>query len=470
MLAVWRDVLGREQLGIDDDFFASGGDSLSTLPLVSRLHAALGVDVPVATVFASPTIAGLAEAIDRLRAGIDERFDIEAQVVLPEEIDAARAAPPRAPRHAPASVLLTGATGFLGAYLLRDLIDLSAAEVVCLVRAADAADGLRRIRGNLERYGLWRDGDDARIVPLSGDLASPRLGLSNAAFAALAERVDAIVHNGGQVNFLAPYASMEAANVGGTRDVLRLATTGPLKPVQLVSTLGVYLTDQHMGGRVTERDAPPDGPGQQGGYNQSKWVAEQLGLLARARGVAVAIHRPARVTGDAVRGASNPDDYFNTWIRGCVQLGLAPQSDDQSFDLIPVDHVARAIVRVALGGGDADGNYHYYNPDRMPMRTLLAAMRRFGPIEEVPYADWRRALHAAVAAGIANPLAPFAGLFPEALPEGEAAREPEFECVAAEAVLAPFGERRPVTDAALIERYLAFLQACGALPARGADA
>ncbi len=476
VLAIWRNVLGRESLSTDDDFFASGGDSLSTLPLVFKLHEALGVELPLSAVFATPTVAGLSATIDRMLAGeAVEAFDIEAQVVLPESIDGARVAPAVAPRAAPKSVLLTGATGFLGAYVLRDLIDLSAAEVVCLVRADSAEDGIRRIRSNLESYGLWREGDDARLVPVLGDLSSPLLGLTPSAFEALAQRVDAIVHNGGQVNFIAPYAHLEAANVGGTREVLRLATTAHLKPVQLVSTLGVYVTPLHSGVDVAETHAPPDGPGQDGGYNQSKWVGEQLGLLARARGVPLAIHRPARITGDGVSGISNPGDYFNAWIRGCVQLGKAPHAPDDVFDMTPVDYVARTIVRVLLGAGDANGNYHYFNPHTLPVTEAVAAIReRVCPIEEVDYRQWRQALMASIAAGEDNALKPFAGLFAEApdptqsngdATDDDVQRIPVFDCSATEAIGAPWGERCLPADRALFERYLRFLQSRGALPA-----
>ncbi len=476
VLAIWRDVLGRESLSTDDDFFACGGDSLSTLPLVFKLHEALGLELPLSAVFATPTVAGLSATIDRMLAGeAVEVFDIEAQVTLPESIDGARVAPPVAPRAAPKSVLLTGATGFLGAYVLRDLIDLSAAEVVCLVRADSAEDGVRRIRSNLESYGLWREGYDARLVPVLGDLSSPLLGLTPSAFEALAQRVDAIVHNGGQVNFIAPYAHLEAANVGGTREVLRLATTAHLKPVQLVSTLGVYVTPLHSGVNVAESHVPPDGPGQEGGYNQSKWVGEQLGLLARARGVPLAIHRPARITGDGVSGISNPGDYFNAWIRGCVQLGMAPHAPDDFFDMTPVDYVARTVVRVLLGAGDANGNYHYFNPHTLPVTEAVAAIReRVCPIEEVDYRQWRQALMASIAAGEDNALKPFAGLFAEAPDPTQAAadttdddvqRIPVFDCTATEAIGAPWGERCLPADRALFERYLRFLQSRGALPA-----
>ena len=463
VLAVWRELLGREDIGVDDDFFALGGDSLSTLPLVFKLHAALGVEVPLPTVFATPTVAGLARSIDALRSGdAATALDLTTKVVLPAEIDPRHAAPATTPRSNPSSVLVTGATGFLGAYLVRELLDTTAAEILCLVRAESDVDGLRRIRTNLEGYNLWREGDEHRLVPVRGDLSSPLLGLDAAGFDALAQRAQLIFHNGGQVNFLVPYEHLEAANVQGTCEVLRLATRGHLKPVHLVSTLGVYVTDRYLDCTVRESDPPPQADGQQGGYNQSKWVGEQLALLARERGVPVAIYRPARITGDSRTGTSNLGDYFNAWIKGCVQLGVAPHLPQDAFDMAPVDYVGRAIVRLALGAGDANGNFHFFNPQRLPISTAVAALRDAGhALREVPYLQWRAELLAATAVSRENALTPFAGLFQEQYDP----REPVFDCSATRRAVETLGLDCPPADRDLFAVYLRFLQARGALPA-----
>ncbi|KQZ59169.1 MULTISPECIES: non-ribosomal peptide synthetase [unclassified Lysobacter] len=462
VLAVWREVLGREDIGADEDFFALGGDSLSTLPLVFKLQAAFGVELALAAVFATPTVAGLARAIDAQRAGESQVGpDLHARAVLPDDIDPRGALPAVARTH-PNSVLVTGATGFLGAYLVRELLDSTDAELLCLVRADSDADGLRRVRSNLETYGLWRGEDEHRLHPVLGDLAAPRLGLGEDAFDALARRAEAIFHNGGQVNFLAPYEHLEAANVGGTVEVLRLATRVRIKPVHLVSTLGVYLTERHLDRVVRESDPPPDAEGQYGGYNQSKWVGEQLALAARARGLPVAIYRPARITGDSRLGTSNLGDYFNAWIKGCVQLGYAPHLPDESFDMAPVDYVGRAIVRLALGAGDANGQFHFFNPRRLPITEAVATLRDAGlAVEEIDYPSWRRALLAEAAVSRENALAPFAGLFPEQ-PDP---REPRFDCSATAAAVATLGIVCPPADRVLFATYLDFLRSRGALPA-----
>jgi len=430
---------------------------------VFQLGQALGVELPLTTVFAAPTIAALAREIDARRAGAKETsIDLEAQVELPAEIDPRAAELPLGPREEPASVLVTGATGFLGAFLVRELLDRTAAEVLCLVRAADPADGLRRVRANLESYALWRAGDERRLVPVQGDLAAPSLGLSAEDFASVARRADLVVHNGGQVSFVAPYERLAATNVLGTREVLRLATQGRLKPVHLVSTLGLYLTDRYLGTTVRESDAAPAAEGQTGGYNQSKWVGERLALEARRRGLPVAIYRPARITGASDSGASNLGDYLNAWIRGCVQLGLAPRLPEESFDMAPVDFVGRAIVRLALGAGDTNGAFHFFNPRRLPIAAAIDELRAAGlALREVEYGEWRAALLQATAVSRDNALAPFAGLFPE----NPDAREPEFDCSATYRAVEPFGIVCPPADRRLFATYLRFLQARSFLPA-----
>jgi amino acid adenylation domain-containing protein/thioester reductase-like protein len=432
LVTIWRDVLGTDRAGVDDDFFALGGDSLRTMPLIHRIRERFGIDLPLSSVFRAPTVARFAALIAGAPRGEDS---LESKVGSAPPIEAAVDAtlPPR-------NVMLTGATGFLGAFLVDELRRATSATIYALVRAADEQDALRRIGKNLRGYGL--DPDTSRIVPLLGDLAEPRLGLDEAAFAHLAETVDVIYHNGGVVNFVAPYASLEAANVSGTREVLRLAGLTKVKPVHLVSTLGVHFTMPRIGSVVRESDPLPPGADILGGYNQTKWVADRVGLLAREAGLPVSVHRPARITGDSRTGALNAGDLFYSWIAGCVQLGLFP-GDTPMLNMAPVDHIARSVVALSLEAAPAD--YHYFNNRMLPLETLTAELSRRGfPVEIVPFATWLAALRQAPE----NPLSRYLALMePD---EGE----PIFDCTATEERLAAMGIVCPPADAALLGKYL----------------
>src|SRR5262245_25159075 len=124
----------------------------------------------------------------------------------------------------PKAVLLTGATGFLGAHLLQELCCHTTATIYCLVRARDKHEAQQRLQTNFARYFAHTLAPE-RVRPVVGDLTEPRLGLSPQTFAALAREMDSIIHNGAQLHHLAPYAQLKASNVSSTVAMLHLATT-----------------------------------------------------------------------------------------------------------------------------------------------------------------------------------------------------------------------------------------------------
>ncbi|HLL69421.1 MAG TPA: amino acid adenylation domain-containing protein [Micromonosporaceae bacterium] len=322
---VWADVLGVRP-GPDDDFFALGGQSLQTVQVSTRLAAALGRDVPVALVFRHPTVAALAAALD---PGAGPATDGDAHLrdaVLPVDIV------PGPTRTGPArSIVLTGATGYVGRHVLAELLAATSAVIVCPVRAADTAEATERLRR------LLPDGTPAsRVRAVAADLGRPRLGLDEAAFAALAEEADVVYHCAAQVSVARDYSSMRAVNVAGTREAVRLAATGRASVLHHVSTVAVL----PPGGPADFVDAHP---GLRDGYQRSKWAAEQLVAEAGRRGLPVHVWRLGRVTAPTAGGAVNRDDLVWRLLRAAVDVGAVPDLDLME-PWTPADEVARAMV------------------------------------------------------------------------------------------------------------------------------
>src|SRR5262249_42540601 len=190
---------------------------------------------------------------------------------LPDDIRPAAVEAPAVPR----AILLTGATGFLGAFLVRSILQKTESRLVCLVRP-QSGDVETRLRQNLEQYGIWEDRFQHRITVLEADIVQPRLGLSPSAFDCLADEVDVILHAAASVNWIQPYVRLRSANVASVRELLRLACWRHTKPFHFVSSLAACYST--VGPReISEKDdLIADVRGVHLAYAQSKCVAESL--------------------------------------------------------------------------------------------------------------------------------------------------------------------------------------------------
>ncbi|HEY3606935.1 MAG TPA: thioester reductase domain-containing protein [Pseudonocardiaceae bacterium] len=462
---IWCDLLGRDRVGIDEDFFDLGAHSLMVTQVTRDLRRMGATQLTARDVLQASTVADMATLVDRA-LGLTTASSgpagpvFEDEVVLPAEITAAGL--PLSDDSPPSTVLLTGATGFVGAFLCAELLAKTSATVLCLVRAAAEAEALERVRGKLDSYGLT--GTD-RLGVVVGDLSKPLLGLSSPGFDELAGRVDAIYHCGAWVNFVRPYRALKATNVLGTQEVLRLATRTRLKPVHHISTLAVLAGAMIDGGDVIrENDPLPPPIGHDTAYSQSKWVAEGLVGLARERGVPVSVYRAGGVLSDSRNGATNSEDYVTKVIQGCVQLGLAPL---RSYELSvgTVDHFARLVVALAAQPAALGGTYHAIDPKPLAWNEIFEQIRRFGyPVRSVPFDEWRSTLVEQVdREGDDNALAPLMAML------GDTADRdmPAMSCANVTARLAPDIAAAPSLDQVFFGRMLGFFVRGGLLPPAG---
>ncbi|RQX79047.1 NAD-dependent epimerase/dehydratase family protein [Burkholderia anthina] len=395
---IWCGLLKQKRIGIHDNYFDLGGDSLQATVMLYQIGERLQHAIDMETLLAAPTIAGLAASIANGNVRRDTAIvDLPGEAGLDPAIETRQPYSWRPYR----TVLLTGATGFLGVHLLHTLLATTDARVMCLVRADEPAAGVRRIEAAMQSHGLWEARHRDRIVAVPGDLAEPNLGLSAAAFDALAAEIDAIYHNGALVNFVYPYATLKQVNVLATQDIVRLASLHRVAPIHYVSTVG---TLDRYSDALPETLAVPFHEHLTSGYEQSKWVAEQLLAQAHARGVPVTVYRPARIVGHAVSGRMNLDDLFCRLIKGIIVFGKAPR--DVGFDnILPVDVVSRIIVRASLDPTAAGQGVHVINPRWNSLDALVDFIEDEGfAIERMSYDAWLAALAEHVRQDPAHPL------------------------------------------------------------------
>ncbi|MEH2442452.1 amino acid adenylation domain-containing protein [Nostoc sp.] len=471
MVGIWIKILGIDRVGIQDNFFELGGNSLLAAQLMIYVRETFQVQMPVRCIFEQQTIEGLCQIVEKLHHGgtaaLNTVISFKAEAVLDPNIypQAVLVKDISQPKH----IFLTGATGFLGAFLLHELLQQTEANIYCLVRANNESEGFRRLQKNLEKYLIWDASQSSRIIAIPGNLDRPRLGLSLEQFGRLAEQIDVIYHSGAEVGFAKPYSLMKAANVFGTQEVLRLACHAQLKPVHYISTIAVFSTIACFNGlNVIYEDDDIDPSEtylyQDIGYIQSKWVAEKLVWIAKSRGIPVTVIRSGFLMGHSDTGVTNTDDYMSRLIEGCIQIGSFPDLVNQKQDLITVDYASKTIVQISKNKQSLGKAFHLVplasqNIDLTRLFELISACGY--PVKKVPYPQWTDELIDRARTSQENSLFPLIPMLTEQVHRGLTAWQlyqntPDLDCRNTLEAIADISLSCPSMDTELLSKYLAY--------------
>lgn len=411
---LWAEILPLAGQAPDSSFFDLGGTSLSAQRLALALRAEFQRPITVHDIASAPTVAGLSALLES--DGGQSLNQVE-QVLADQHLDSWSERRPPPPAH-PSHILLTGASGFIGIHLLESLLRETTATVSCLIRAEDGPAAQQLLSSRLRYYRLPDLLDDPRVRIEVGDLALPRLGLTEERFAALGASVDAIVHSGAQVNLVTPYSNLRPANVDSVRALIELARSGPAKVFHHLSTLSVL-----PGGTAVDEDTclveenlPADG------YSQSKWCAERLLTAAREQGLAVSVYRLGEVMPHTSTGVTSyTGSLTEMLLEGCRQLGMVTRTGAAS-DFSPVDSVAAFIARAVAEVSPSSplGNcYHVVGPRDLRLDDVLDQLRVTAGLKEVSYDEfWQRIQEASRAEDAPGALRKLGLILPEQ-PEDE---------------------------------------------------
>jgi fatty acid CoA ligase FadD9 len=417
----------------DAQFTDLGGDSLSALTFANLLHDIFDVDVPVGVIVSPASdLAAIAAYVEAQRAGGSKRPTYDAvhgrdavevhasDLTLDKFIDEATlAAAPSLP--GPASevrtVLLTGATGFLGRYLALqwlERMDLVDGKVIALVRAKDDAAARARLdatfdSGDPALLAHYSELADKHLEVLAGDKGEANLGLSEDNWQRLADTVDFIVDPAALVNHVLPYSQLFGPNAVGTAELIRIALTTRIKPYVYVSTIGVgdgiapgaFLEEPDIRQMSATRKVSD---GYANGYGNSKWAGEVLLREANdLAGLPVSVFRCDMIMADTTyAGQLNVPDMFTRMMLSLVATGVAPSSfyeldaggsrQRAHFDGLPVEFIADAISTLGVNVREGFETYHVMNPydDGISMDTFVDWLIEAGyPIARVPeYGAW----------------------------------------------------------------------------------
>ncbi|MEW2545926.1 carboxylic acid reductase [Streptomyces sp. NPDC047002] len=381
-----------------------GGDSLSALSFSNLLKETFGVEVPVGLVIGpAATLRSLTDHVEaQLATGADRPTftsvhgadaveihagDLSLEKFIDPAVLQAAAALPRPGGEPPRTVLLTGATGYLGRFMCVDWLERLAergGKLVCVVRGADDAAARKRLddtfdTGDPELLRHYRELAAGHLEVVAGDLGEARLGLDLATWDRLAGEVDAVMHPGALVNHVLPYEQLFGPNVVGTAELIRFAVTGRIKPFTNVSTIAVGdQADQDAFDEVSDiRVLSPVrkcDDSYANGYAMSKWAGEVLLREAHdACGLPVSVFRSDMIlTHSRYTGQLNLPDMFTRLILSLVATGVAPASfyrldrdgnrQRAHYDGLPADFSARAVDVIGAANTAGYRTYHVLNP------------------------------------------------------------------------------------------------------------
>ena len=428
----WADLipgLNAKTVKLENDFFDLGGHSILAQQMLLDIRKATGADVSINALYEFPTLAGLsiqvekhlgqANGVSHGAIKAQENDPLYAQSLddllqrLPTTYQSADPATIRA--SAKPTIFLTGATGFLGAYIIKDVLERTSRTVrlFCHVRSVkDPKAALDRLRRSLLGYGLWNDAWSTRLHCVVGDLSKPRLGIEQQhTWATLSREVDVVIHNGATVHWVKRYQDMMAANVISTLDAMQLCNEGKPKLFTFVSSTSVLDNDHYVDLSAkqisTGQDAISEDDDMQGsrrglgtGYGQTKWVSEQLVAEAGRRGLQGSVIRPGYILGDSETGVCNTDDFLIRMLKGCIQLSSRPRIIN-TVNAVPVNHVARVVVAGALNPiPHGEHVVHVTGHPRLRMSEFLSLLEFYGfKVPEIPYEVWKKELEKYVSAG-----------------------------------------------------------------------
>lgn len=374
-----------------------GIDSLTAVLMRNQLADMTGLALPAKIAFDHPNLRALGQYIlekilelglEVASTAVDEVDDVST------DMDAASAKQGRLDStiqfqnaatvsNSPEAVFVTGATGFVGAFLLHELLK-SNLTVYCLVRANSVEHAAQRVKETLEAYGLWARDYAGLLNPIVGDLAQPFFGLSEDKFDQIAEQVDTICHSGAVVDWMLPLEIYLGPNVVGTHEVLRLASRGRGKAIHYISTYATL--PKYMGYEIPEDYMDY-------GYLTSKWMGEQMVAAARWRGALASVYRLPFVGACSSTGRFRLDrgDFLHNLITGCIELGFFPSTHGTLRCVLPIDYLAKVITQSMTNDLDRIGkNYDFINPKAPTFNSFVEIIRGTGScIETIPYKEWQ---------------------------------------------------------------------------------
>jgi amino acid adenylation domain-containing protein/thioester reductase-like protein len=377
ILNIWKIVLKKDNIGIEDNLFDLGGDSLSILSIQSLLFKN-GIHIKVQDLFDCPNVRQVSDKVNQKSDEKHYEKDEIASRIYNDNPNLAHSI-----KFCFKNVLLTGVTGFLGSHILNDLLVNTKCNIYCVIRKKSAIDIYSRFKETLNYYfnGNFSNLINKRIFLLEGDLTKQNLGLSEQDYIDMSTKIDTIINCASLVKHYGDYKLFYQNNVETTKNIVDFCTRFDilLNHISTISVSGNYLVSNNLNFNYTENDFYIGQNYMDNVYVRTKFEAENLIFKAQEDGLNANIFRVGnimpRLTDGKFQSNFSDNAYFNR-IYGFIKLGKLPSNlIGQVLEFTPVDSCANAIVKLLPYKNKV---FHLLNTNTIDISKLVESITNLG--------------------------------------------------------------------------------------------
>ena len=385
---ILAEILEVERVGLEDDFFELGCDSLKAIEFISACHYE-GIYFNLQSVFDHPTISALLQFVDNADHDLTQYdaadFEKINQLIAENTVDHIPS-----PRETPVgNILLAGSTGYLGAHILAEFLEHDIGTAYCVVRGSDKEDSKNRLNEYLHFYFDGKYNDEDRIVVLCGDLTKERFGLSEEEYHTLLANTDSVVNSVASVKHYGSYEFFYETNVKSVIQLIDFCKKSSAKLIHISTTSvagndfdnQMSFTDKAKETVFTEHDLyigqPLDNV-----YVRSKFEAEKAVLDAMGEGLQANIMRMGNLTNRRSDGRFQKNHESNAFLnrlKAIVELGCIPDYLlDLNTELTPIDEAASAVMAIARYFRSDRNIFHVENTNPISFSEIFDLMSILG--------------------------------------------------------------------------------------------
>ena len=408
VLKIWKEVLNLSDIGIYDDFYEMGGDSLSAMKVFSKLTQKYQISIKELYLYRN--IASLSKMLRKKEPQIYFDFlknqfkEMEHVLQYPtteylesyrnylEKIDKDYNEIELETEEEYRTMLFIGATGFLGSHILYEFLSNTDVEIYAIIRGQSKESAGKRLRETLEFFDKYNPAWEQRIHVVVGDASIPKFGLEEETYEILRSKVDCIFNCAAIVSHLGLYEVMYKSNVLTCSNILKFAEKK--KNIKIF-----HISTKHVGfGSVPDKkevlfSESEFNVGQviDNNYAKTKYEAETLMRAARDEGYNINIFRMGNISCELKGGKFQKNieqNAFYILTRSFLRLGILPLSEQKTVDLTYVDSAARAIYLLATRKNLNNETYHIENTELLSFTHMGKMIQKYG--ENVvlrPYED-----------------------------------------------------------------------------------